>query len=89
MAEQAISVLGIAGSLRRDSYNRALLRAASDLAPKDMTITTFDLIDVPLFNEGRRGRGRPRSRSALQTGASCRRRRADGNAPNTTTACLA
>lgn len=31
-----IQVLGISGSLRRDSYNTALLRAAADLMPKYM-----------------------------------------------------
>ena len=31
--QQTMEVLGIAGSLRRDSYNKALLRAAQQLAP--------------------------------------------------------
>ena len=33
-SQRAIRVLGFAGSLRRGSYNRALLRAASELAPE-------------------------------------------------------
>jgi chromate reductase len=45
-----IRVLGFAGSLRQASFNRALLRAAVELAPPGMTLTTFDLIDVPLYN---------------------------------------
>lgn len=49
MAE-LIKVLGIAGSLRAASLNRALLRAAKEAAPPDMTIEVFDLIDVPLYN---------------------------------------
>ena len=45
-----IHVLGFAGSLRKASYNRALLRAAQKLAPAGMTIVAHDLIDVPLYN---------------------------------------
>jgi chromate reductase len=45
-----IRVLGFAGSLRQASFNRALLRAAVELAPPGMTLTTFDLADVPLYN---------------------------------------
>jgi chromate reductase, NAD(P)H dehydrogenase (quinone) len=45
-----IRVLGVAGSLRLGSLNRALLRAAVKLAPSGMTIDTFDLNDVPLYN---------------------------------------
>jgi chromate reductase len=46
-----LHVLGIAGSLRAASYNRALLRAAQELAPEGMTITGFELDDLPLYNE--------------------------------------
>ncbi len=49
MAE-TVRILGVAGSLRRGSLNRALLRAAQDLAPEGMTLEIFDLIDVPLYN---------------------------------------
>ena len=35
-----MNVLGIAGSLRAKSFNRALLRAAQELAPEGMTICT-------------------------------------------------
>lgn len=47
-----LTILGIAGSLRRDSYNRALLRAAQELAPDSARIETFDDLDqIPLFNQ--------------------------------------
>src|SRR4051794_24323307 len=46
-----IAILGIAGSLRKASFNRALLRAAIELAPPDVTVETFDLSPIPLFNE--------------------------------------
>ena len=48
-----LRVLGIAGSLRAGSYNRALLRAAQELAPAGMTIATFDLDAIPPYNSGR------------------------------------
>jgi chromate reductase len=43
-------VLGIAGSLRRGSYNRRLLDAARELAPDSMRIQLVDLADIPLYN---------------------------------------
>jgi len=45
-----LRTLGIAGSLRAGSLNRALLRAAVDLAPAGMVIDIFDLAAVPLYN---------------------------------------
>ena len=36
--DQLVKVLGFAGSLRKDSYNRALLNAAVELAPKDVKL---------------------------------------------------
>ena len=45
-------VLAISGSLRRDSYNTALLRAARDLAPAGVAVELYDgLAAVPAFNE--------------------------------------
>ena len=46
-----IQILGIAGSLRRASYNRSALRAASQLLPPDVTLETFELDGLPGFNE--------------------------------------
>ncbi len=45
-----VQVLGFAGSLRARSYNKAILAAATKLAPPSMTVSTFDLSAVPLFN---------------------------------------
>ena len=50
MAEAGMRVVGVAGSLREGSFNRALLRAARELAPSGMTIEIFDLREVPLYN---------------------------------------
>lgn len=49
--QNPITILGIAGSLRRNSYNRALLRAAVELAPEGVNIETFDLAGIPPFNQ--------------------------------------
>ena len=38
-----VRILGIAGSLRRESYNRAALGAAIELVPEDATIDVFEL----------------------------------------------
>ena len=48
---KAISILGIAGSLRRESYNRAALRAASQLVPEGATLEIFELDGIPGFNQ--------------------------------------
>jgi chromate reductase len=54
-----LRVIGIAGSLRKASYNRALLRAAAALAPAGMAIEIFDLADVPLYNGDVEAQGDP------------------------------
>ena len=46
-----LKILGIAGSLRKASYNRAALRAAQKLAPEDATIEIFELDGIPGFNQ--------------------------------------
>jgi chromate reductase len=49
--KKPIRILGIAGSLRRESYNRAALRAATELVPKGAILETFELDGIPLFNQ--------------------------------------
>lgn len=46
-----IRILGIAGSLRQKSYNRAALRAAAELAPEGATVEIFELDGIPGFSE--------------------------------------
>jgi len=46
-----VRILGIPGSLRKASFNRAALRAAQDVLPTDATLEIFDLDGIPLFNE--------------------------------------
>lgn len=57
----SIHVLGISGSLRRGSYNSAALRAAAELLPDGMTLETFDLSPIPMYNEDLRSEGMPES----------------------------
>lgn len=57
--DRELTVLAFAGSLRRDSYNRALLRAAQEVAPAGVTISIFDIADVPLYNEDVEAQGVP------------------------------
>jgi chromate reductase, NAD(P)H dehydrogenase (quinone) len=48
----AIRIAGIAGSLRRGSVNRMLLRAAGQVLPPSAKLETWDQLDrVPPFNE--------------------------------------
>ncbi len=47
----SIHILGIAGSLRKGSYNMALLRAAQQLVPEGVNLEVFDLEGVPPFNQ--------------------------------------
>jgi len=46
-----VRILGIAGSLRKASFNRAALRAAGTLLPPDATLETFELDGLPGFSE--------------------------------------
>src|SRR5215475_9407429 len=59
-------IVGIAGSLRRQSLNRSLLRASQELAPRGMAIEIFDrLHEFPPYDEDVRELGRPDPVDAL------------------------
>lgn len=51
MDQGKVSILGFAGSLRKGSYNRALLNAALKVVPGDAELKTFDLEGIPPFNQ--------------------------------------
>lgn len=44
------TILGIAGSLRKASYNAGLLRAALTLAPEGVTFSAGTIEGIPLYN---------------------------------------
>jgi chromate reductase len=49
--DKSIRILGIAGSLRRNSYNKAALRAAQKLVPEDAVVDIIELDGIPVFSE--------------------------------------
>lgn len=60
-------VLGISGSLRRDSFNGALLRAAAERLPGAAELVEYDsLSEVPPYDEDVEGAGAPAAVEALR-----------------------
>lgn len=57
--QRGISVLGICGSLRKASFNRATLNTAIELKPPGMAIEVAEIGDIPLYNEDVRAQGFP------------------------------
>ncbi len=51
--DKTIRILGIAGSLRQQSYNRGTLRAAVELTPEGAEIEIFELGGIPGFNQAK------------------------------------
>ena len=49
--ERKIKILAFAGSLRKGSYNKALVRAALELTPENVAIEVFGLEGIPPFNQ--------------------------------------
>jgi chromate reductase len=49
--DKKIHILGFAGSLRKQSYNRALLSAANEMVAENATLEIFDLEGIPPFNQ--------------------------------------
>src|SRR5437016_6220729 len=63
-----LRVLGVPGSLRKASFNRALLRAAIELAPAGMTIEIFEgLGALPLYDADVEAAGDPAPVTAWKT----------------------
>jgi len=61
-----VKVLAISGSLRKGSYNTALLRAATGLLPSGMSLTLQPLHEIPLFNGDVEAQGLPASVQAFK-----------------------
>jgi len=58
MAEDLV-ILGIAGSLRRASFNRGLIRAAVEVAPAGIRVIPHDIRDLPLYDGDVEAEGDP------------------------------
>ena len=56
---RVFNVVGLAGSLRRGSYNRGLLRAATEVAPSALRIVIHELDGIPLYNGDLEAAGAP------------------------------
>jgi chromate reductase len=67
MSDTPIRILGISGSLRKASFNAALLRANVELAPPGVEIEIADISAFPLYNEDVRGAGLPAPVEKLRT----------------------
>lgn len=61
-----MKILAIAGSLRRASFNRALARAAVELAPQGAEVEIADLRDLPLYDDDANAAGPPPAVEALK-----------------------
>jgi chromate reductase, NAD(P)H dehydrogenase (quinone) len=59
--DNKIKVLGFSGSIRKRSYNSALLRNAFELKPDNMELEIFDLSSIPLYDDDIRESGYPES----------------------------
>ena len=49
--EKQIKILAFAGSLRKGSYNKAIVRAAVELSSENAVVEVFDLEGIPPFNQ--------------------------------------
>jgi chromate reductase len=60
MNNNGIKIVGLAGSLRRASFHRGLIRAAQELAPGDVTVEPYEQLDeMPFFNQDVENLGDP------------------------------
>ena len=54
-----INILALSGSLRKDSFNTSLLRAAAEMAPAGMTLDLRTLHGIPLYDGDVEAQGLP------------------------------
>jgi len=66
VTDMAFHILGIPGSLRRASYNRGLIRAAQELAPGEIRVESFNIGQIPLYNQDVEDQGEPDPVRALK-----------------------
>lgn len=73
-SNRKLEILAFAGSLREGSYNKALIKAAKELAPAHLNISIFDLKGIPLYNADVEAKGNPKRVSEFKEAI----RKADG-----------
>lgn len=61
MSENKLTITAICGSLRAGSFNRKVLKAMEELAPKHWEIDHADLSAIPLYNTDIESQGDPQS----------------------------
>ncbi|QWU15450.1 NAD(P)H-dependent FMN reductase [Paenibacillus sophorae] len=61
MSENKLSITAICGSLREGSFNRKVLKAMEELAPKHWEIHHVDISAIPLYNSDIESHGDPQS----------------------------
>ena len=66
MADTKFDLLAISGSLRKGSFNTALLHTAQQEAPDDVAIEIYDYSDIPLYNGDVEAAGFPAAATRLK-----------------------
>jgi chromate reductase len=66
--DRPLRIAGIAGSLRRASFNRGLLRAAIESAPAGMTIEPLEIRELPHYDADLDLEGGPETVRAFKAG---------------------
>jgi len=59
-------IVAFAGSLRKNSYNRALIRAAQELAPQGISIEAIEIGSLPFYNADVEAKGDPPAVAAFK-----------------------
>ena len=60
------NIVAFSGSTRVDSFHTRILKSLQQSSPADMTVTLFDLSDVPFYNEDLEGENLPESVKILR-----------------------
>ena len=71
------AIVGLSGSLRRGSFNSALLRAALEVVPAGTTIDIVSIREIPLYDADVEAAGIPAAVQALKDKIAERQRRDD------------
>lgn len=59
MADDKKRIVAFSGSLRKDSYNSGLLRAANELKPGNMEFEEMEIFNLPLYDDDIKAQGFP------------------------------